>query len=76
MTDAFFCNPDATLNQNERQHYKPNEAHLFEQAHEEACVELERPDRSVCLQMGVGGMVGDDHGGLIEFMTAFHPGTK
>ena len=75
MTNAFLCTPHSTLNANATKNCNSNDAHLLKQRHEQASIQLECPDRSICLKLGEGGMVGD-HGGPISFMTAFHPGVK
>ena len=45
------------------------------QRHKESTIQLQCPDRDICLRMGEGGMVGD-HGGPVSFMAAFHPGVE
>ena len=75
MTNAFLCTPHSTLNHDATRNCKPNDAQLLKPRHEEACIQLECPDRKICMQLGVGGMVGD-HGGPVSFMSAFHPAVQ
>ena len=73
MTNAFLCTPHTTLNHNATRHCNTNDAQLLKQRHEQACIQLECPDRSICMRLGVGGMVGE---GPVSFMEALHPAVQ
>ena len=47
-------------------------AHLLMQGHKEFTIQLQWPDRDICLRMVERGMVWD-HGGLVSFMAFCHP---
>ncbi len=75
MTNAFLCTPHEILSKNAIMNINVKDAHLLMQRHKEASIQVQCPDRDICLRLGEAGMVGD-HGGPVSFMSEFHPGVE